>query len=253
MSTFRHGLRAELHKTISVRSLAALPVGVVVYALISSAPLLTMPEADRRAIGGDALVHALRGPGFVAAVAMLVLGALAAGVEFRHRTMATTLLVTPRRGEVLAAKAVAMSITAAVTALAAEAVVLLTGVAFLRSNGIASTAAVGDLVAGVVAVLAVAVLYGLAGLGLGLLVRDPTAAVGGALLWIGIVEGAIPIVLRKPWLFKWLPAGAANAVIGVADPPGNLLAPWAGGLIVASVAAALVAGGALVLATADVD
>src|SRR3712207_3764869 len=124
MSSFVPALRSELRKVRSVRTLMALPVGAVIYVLLSFLPAVLAPESARATIPGDALVGGLRGPGFVLAVVMLLLGALAAAGEHRHRTAAATLLVTPRRRDVVVAKLGATMVVASVTALAVVALSL---------------------------------------------------------------------------------------------------------------------------------
>ena len=246
-------VRSEVRKILSARALLALPAFAVVYAFLSFLPALALPEAERRELDADLLVTIARGPGFVVAAAMLVLGALVAAGEFRHKTMTATLLVRPRRREVMAAKAVAVALVAALTAVVVEVIVLSIGVAFVQANGIESDAGIADIASSAVAVLAVAPLYGVAGVGIGMAVRDQTAAVGGVLTWIGIVEGAIPAVLRKAWLAKWLPGGAARAVLGVADAPSDLLPFWGGALILLAVATVTTTAGTLLFAARDVD
>lgn len=245
-------IRAELRKIRTARPLLAVPVLSVAYAVLSFGPALTLPAAERRAMGPDTLLAVARGPGFVLAVAMLVLGVLAAAGEFRHGTVVATLLVTPRRRTALAAKAAAVAVTAALTALAVEAVAVGLGVLFLRANDVAIGVSAGDVLLTAAGTVAAAVLYGLAGVGLGSALRDQTAAVGAVLLWVGVVEGAVPVVLRTPWLFRWLPGGAVNALLGAADPPPDLLPAWSAALILLGVVAALVATGAAVLTRRDV-
>lgn len=234
-------IRAELRKIRSTRTLLAAPVVAVVYAVLAMGPALTLPAAERRAQPPDTLLSAVRGPGSFVAVLMLLLGVLVAAGEFRHGTVAATLLVTPRRWEVLRAKAFAVALVAAGTALAMEAVAVSFGTWFVRANDIGSTVSAGDVAATVVAVVAVAILYGVAGVGLGLAIREQTGAVVAALVWVTVAEGVLPIVLRSPGVVRWLPGGAAEAMHRVAKPPADLLPAWGGALVLAAVAAALVA------------
>jgi ABC-2 type transport system permease protein len=245
-------IRAELRKIRTARTLLAAPLVAVAFAVLGFVPALTLSEAERADLPPTMLVDVARGAGFQLAVLMLLLGALATAGEFRHGTVTATLLAEPRRRTVLAAKAAAVAITAAATAFVIELVALPLGMAYLSASGIRSTASVGDVLLTGLAVAAVGVLYGLAGVGLGLAVRDQTAAIAVALGWIGIAEGVIPVVLRKPWLFKWLPGGAVNAVLGVADPPGDLLPAWGGALMLVAVAAALLLAAAAAFDRRDV-
>ena len=245
-------IRAELLKIRTARTLLAVPVVAVAYAVLAFGPALTMSPADKRALEPDTLLTIARGPGIALAVLMLLLGVLATAGEFRHGTVVATLLVTPRRGSALRAKAAALALVAAVTALVVEAVAVTLGTAFLRAGDVPVDVGAGDVAVTVLGTVVAAVLYALAGVGLGTLLRDQTAGVGLALAWVGIAEGAVPVVLRKPWLFRWLPGGAANALVGAAKPPPDLLPAWAGGLMLAGVAAALVAGGLAAFGTRDV-
>lgn len=245
-------IRAELTKVRTARTLLAVPLVAVAYAVLAFGPALTMSEADVRALTPDTLLTIARGPAIALAVLMLLLGVLASAGEFRHGTAAATLLVTPRRRDALRAKAAALAVVATVTAVVVEAVAIVLGVTFLRAHDVPIDVTGGEVLATVLGTVVAAVLYVLAGIGLGTLVRDQTAGVGAALAWVGIVEGAVPVVLRKPWLFRWLPGGAANALVGVAKPPPDLLPAWASGLVLTGVVAALLAGGLATFTTRDV-
>lgn len=248
-----NAVRAELRKIRSTRTLMAAPAVAVAFAVLAFGPVLALDSGGRaRELDPSLMIDVARGPGFQVAIAMLLLGALATAGEFRHGTITATLLVTPRRRDLLRAKALAVAIVALATTFAVEVVALSLGTAFVRAHDLASTASVADvaLTAGGVAVAAV--LYGLAGVGLGLVLRDQTAAVALALAWVGIAEGVVPVVVRRPWLFRWLPGGAVNSLLGVADPPGDLLPAWAGALMLLAVAGALLAAAAATFTSRDV-
>lgn len=245
-------VRAELRKIVSARPLLATLVVPVVYVVLAFGPVLTLPAAERRAQPADTLLRVARGPAAFLAVAMLLLGALVTAGEVRHGTLAATLLVTPRRADVLRAKALAVAVAAVATALLAEVLALAVGSWFVAAHGIASPVSFASLAVTALAVAAGAVLYGLAGVGLGLLARDQTAAVAAALVWVGIVEGMLPSILRRPGLVRWLPGGAANALYGVADPPVDLLPAWAGALMLVAVAGALLGAARVAFTARDV-
>ncbi len=246
-------MRAELAKVRTARTLLAVPVVAVAYAVLAFLPAMTLPDAEVRAqLDGTSLLDVARGPGIATAVLMLLLGVLATAGEFRHGTVVATLLVTPRRRDAVRDKALAVAAVAAGTALAVEAVAVTLGTVFLRSKDITIEVGAGDVALTVLGTVAAATLYALAGVGLGYAVRDQTAAVGAALAWVGIVEGAVPLVLRKAWLFRWMPGGAANALAGVADPPPDLLPAWGAALLLGGVVALLVGGGAAAFGRRDV-
>ena len=68
-------------------------------------------DATRAADAREALAI---GPGFISALMLLLIGALAAAGEFHHRSIVSTYLITPRRGRVLAAKLIAHATLGAV-------------------------------------------------------------------------------------------------------------------------------------------
>lgn len=243
---------AELKKILSVRPLLAFPLGAIAYAVLAFLPALTASAEERQSLGGDALLSIVRGPGFVVAVAMLLLGVLVVGTEFRHGTIGSTLIFTPSRLRLVTSKAAAVAFVATVTAVAVELVSLSFGFAFLESSGVTTTVGTGDIAASIAGVIVVTILYAMAGVGLGLAVRDQTFAIGSALVWMLVIEGVIPIVLRKAWLFKWLPGGAANAVLGIADPPPDLLPAWAGALALLGAAGILTSVGTAFFSAKDV-
>ena len=60
-------------------------------------------------LGTDAAVYQMLKLGAITCVVMLILGILAAGSEFRHRTIIPALLATPHRGRVFAVKVVVIA------------------------------------------------------------------------------------------------------------------------------------------------
>lgn len=246
-------VRAELRKLRSVRSVTGVVAAVVAFAFLAFAPVWTLDDAAKAEWTADALLPAVRGPAFVVALAMLIVGVLATAGELRHGTMASTLLVAPRRGRVAVAKLVAVVAVAAAPALAVNAVTLALGTVTLRSAGVAVSPFTGDALGTAGVVVLVAMAYGAVGVGLGLLARDQTAVLVGALVWTTVVENIVPIVLRAPGTAKWMPGGAVRSLLSVATPDPSLAAPAAAAVVLATVAALLVAGGTAAFARRDVQ
>lgn len=246
-------LRAELRKLTTVRSTRAIVAGVFVVAVLGILPAWTAPAATKATFTADDLVAAVRGPAFLVAAAALILGVLATAGEGRHGTMAATLLVAPRRRRLAGAKAIAVTGVAAATAMASVAVTALMGTLVLESAGVATAAVRGDVVMTGLAVIAIAVAYAVAGVALGLAVRDQTAAIAGALVWITVVENVLPIVFRAPALTRWMPGGAARSVLTAVAPEPDLLAPAAGAALLVAVVVGLAVVGITAFSTRDID
>lgn len=178
----------------------------------------------------------------------VIVAVLATAGEFQHHTIRTTLLHAPRRGLVLTAKAMVTAAYGALITLAGTASAVLVGALGLRSEGLPVGSYGADLWAVAAGSVAIGALWALLAAGLGTLARNSTVAVATVLLWWLVVEGLLPAVTGNPEITRWLPGGAADALLlGRAD----LLGPWAGGLLFAGYAAVVTLAGALLFAWWD--
>jgi hypothetical protein len=82
------------------------------------------------------------------------------------------------------------------------------------------------------AVVLVMALAGPIGVAVGALVRNQIAAVVGALVWLLVAEQLLVALL--PGIGRWTPGGATAGLLQLgreATTHGDLLPPWAGGLV----------------------
>jgi ABC-2 type transport system permease protein len=178
-------------------------------------------------------------------VLLVVLGILMLTQEFRFGTATPSFLTTPRRGRVVVAKLVAVSLTGAVFAILSVLVALVLSVALigLRDGNLTVDRAVVEVMA---ACLLVLLLYGPIGIGVGALVRNQIAAVVIALAWMFVIEQLLVALL--PEVGRWTPGGATAAVLQLGDfatqGRGDLLPVWAGAAVLLAYAAALSVAGA---------
>jgi hypothetical protein len=180
---------------------------------------------------------------FVGLIVMAVLGALFITAEYRRGLIRTTLVATPRRGQVLAAKAVVLAGLTFGAGLIATATVVLLGRRVLRANGVyvhpATFSTELRLIFGTAALLAVAALLAL---GLGALLRRSVTAVTTAVLVIVLPYLLTMTVLSGSagsWLLRVTPAAAFALqqaapeypqVANIYTPANGFypLSPWAG-------------------------
>ena len=168
-------------------------------------------------LGTDAATYQMLKLGPVVFVAMLVLGIVAAGGEYRHRTIIPAMLITARRGALVAAKAIAIADRRR-GAVRAD---LRAGpgrrVGELHAHGVhhLPPGTLGMFAGSVAA----AVLFGLIGVALGYITRSTVAAVVGAVGWVLFAEYAI-LHTVAPQLFNWLISGTAT-VLTTPPMPGN--------------------------------
>ncbi|MQY02666.1 DUF1349 domain-containing protein [Actinomadura macrotermitis] len=183
---------------------------------------------------GDETRRALSGT-LIGQAAIIALAVLFVSAEYRRGMIRTTFLASPRRGRVLAAKAVVLGAVAAAAGLAAGFGSFLLGGGNLPplSDGAALRALLGTgLLFGVIALFA---------LGIGALVRHGAAAITIALVLLlapYIVATGLP-VSAAVWLGRLTPA-AGFAVQQTIERYDTAIGPWAGlGVLCCYAAAAL--------------
>lgn len=161
---------------------------------------------------GQAIERTLSGT-LVGIVVMIVVAALFVTAEHRRGLLRVTLLASPRRGRVLAAKAIVIGAAAFAAGLVATAAAVPLGQGILRSNGFdvlpVSTLTELRVVVGTAGLLAVAAVFALA---LGVVLRRGTAAVVTA-----IVAIVLPYVLATA---SFLPESVADWLLRVTPAAG---------------------------------
>ena len=126
--------RAELRKLTTTRTaLITLAIAIALSVISVVVAAANAGQHGTPALGTDAATYNMLQVGVVSCLAMIVLGVIAAGGEYRHKTIIPAMLITPSRGALVAAKAIATAIAA----------VALAGLAF----GVSLAAAVGELYA----------------------------------------------------------------------------------------------------------
>jgi ABC-2 type transport system permease protein len=187
--------------------------------------------------------------GLVSAIFSLVLGVTAVAGEYRHRTITDTYLATPRRGRVIGAKLITYTVLGLVVGTLSAVTGLLVTAFWLAVDGPGldpSDGLVWRIVAGTVAFN---VVYAAIGVSLGALVRNLTAALTGALVWIALVETIVANLIGD-W-GRWLP-NRAGLALGYMPATVPVLPQWGAGLLLVAYAAVIVAIGGAVTVRRDV-
>lgn len=185
----------------------------------------------------------------VTSMAMLVLGVFVSAGEFRTRTAVGTYLAEPRRGRVVVAKLVAVSLVSAVVGALSFGVALLVAVPMYAARGVHHLPV--DVVRLYWGSVLATVCFGLLGVALGSLTRSTVGAIAGGLLWIQLVEVAV-LQNVAPSLGRWLPTEAAVSLTGAGSSTAGLLAPGLAALVLVGWAAVITAGSAVVTLPRDV-
>ena len=190
---------------------------------------------------------------FAGLIAVIVVATLFITAEYRRGLIRTTLAASPRRGRVLAAKAVVIGSVTFAAGLAAAALAVPLGERILRANGnhIVPVTALTELrvMAGTAALLALAAVLALAA---GAMLRRSAAAVTAVIVAIVLpnilaVASVLPAAVSE-WLLRLTPAAAfalqqtlpQYPQVSSAYTPANgyyPLAPWVGCAVLCGYAA----------------
>ena len=231
--------RAELRKLATTRTFLitlALSAGLAVISVVVDASVAG--KNGTPPLGTTASTYQMLKFGAVTSVAMLVLGIISSGGEYRHKTIIPAMLITPRRGALIAAKAIATATAGVMLSGLAFGLGLATVVVELSARGITYLPpGTARMFAGTVIA---ATLFGLIGVALGYITRSTVAAVVGAVGWVLFAELAILGTLA-PHLAKWLITGSATALTNPPVTGSGALTPAAAVAVLSAYAVVLLA------------
>jgi ABC-type transport system involved in multi-copper enzyme maturation permease subunit len=225
------------------------------------APIVSGPSGP----GGPSLTLAnlLIGT-FAALIAVIVVATLFITAEYRRGLIRTTLAASPRRGRVLAAKAVVVGSVGFVTGLVAAAAVIILGGQVARHHAYVFPASWATELRVLVGTGALVALVAVLALAVGAMLRRSAAAVTTVILAIVATDvlGLILPVGAADWLLRLTPAAAFALqqtspaypqVNAIYSPVGGYypLAPWAGLAVLAGYAALALAAAVVQLRKRD--
>ncbi len=232
--------RSEVLKLRTTRTAVVLAIGLfavtavaVVGALVLSDAFDTEMQADLPAAAGFAVLFAI------------LFGILVMTGEFRHGTATPTFLVSPKREQVLIAKALAAVAGGIVLALAALVLVYAVAVPWLLATGEELFLFEQKPLRTSLALTAAAAIWGALGVGLGAVVRSQVGAIVGALVWFLILEGLVGVVWDA--VAPYLPGAAIGAVF----EPTAELSSWGGAAVSAGYALGFCLAGTVLVARRD--
>jgi len=241
-------IRAEARKLRTTRSVWGLLAGAVALASIAAWGMVSTG-----AFGTSVALTTL--PGFAEMMAIVPIFVVVLGIrsytdEARHGAIVPTLLATPRRRRVVAAKAVVLAAAAVVFALAGTVAVAGVSLALLAADGVAVTVSLAALAILVGKAVAICVLWSAIGLGLGLTVPHQVAAIVGAILWMLIGESIVEML--APGVSRFLPGHASTSVLGILPADMSVVAPAVGAALLGGWAALSLGAGNRALARRDI-
>jgi ABC-2 type transport system permease protein len=245
-ATFMGAVRSEITKIRSVRStywtLLALVFVTVGFGALASWGVATHGHPGP---GFDPTQQSLSGL-YISQLIMGVLGVLVITAEYSTGMIRTTLMTMPRRGTVIAAKAVVFAVVAFVTGLITCMASFFLGQALMSSHHISTTISQPHVLRAVIGGALYLTACGLLAFGIGLLLRHTAGGIStvvGLLFVLSVLINFLP----QSWqdhVDKWIPAIAGMQIwTTMAGNSRQTFTPWAGFAVFCGYAAiALIAG-----------
>jgi ABC-type transport system involved in multi-copper enzyme maturation permease subunit len=255
---FAGALRSEFTKIRSVRStywsllaLVIVTIGIGALASWGAAHQVSQfadpsPQRSNFLVGFDATQQSLAGL-ILGQLIISVLGALTVTSEYSTGMVRTSLTVMPRRGTLLAAKAVVFALVALVTGLVATFVSFFLGQALMSSQHINASLGQPHVLRAVIGGGLFLAACGMLAFGLGAVLRHTAGAITAA---IGLLFVLFILVnfLPSSWqdhVDRWIPfqAGSQIWATHAASGPPDMFSAWTGfGVFCGYAAIALIAG-----------
>lgn len=217
-------VRSEFRKVTTTKVLLWLTIATIAFSALNVVLLVFLTP---RAMDIDSDLNLLLDPAYVtnilgaagsSSIFILILGIIGMTSEYRHMTITSTFLVTPKRPRVLVAKGLTYALLGAALGL----------IAFITSFAVTLIALMTDDHAPIDPIIALQILggvvlafaiYAFVGVSVGALIRNQVAAIVGALVWVLIVEALLTVFVD--WIGKWLPGGALDAVLQTTNVTGR--------------------------------
>ncbi len=232
-------VRAELRKVRSTPATWWLLLGTVGIGVVGTlAPLIAAKGGTADLLTDRKLQEAMHGAA-AGATLVVVAGIVGMAGEWRFGQATQTFLTTPRRRQVVVAKAAVYMGVGAVYGVAAGTAATATAWGWYRANDLALPLDRSAVWLTLLGCLAVSVLFGLLGVAVGGLARNQTAGIVVTLGWLVLVEPAL--FAASSSVFKWLP-GAASFSLRRQPTDGLLAVGPAAAVLVVVIAVLLVAG-----------
>ncbi len=210
---------AEFLKFRTTRSGIGLLIAALALVAVGTAGTVGPAPSDR--LGTNQLSRDVLSNATLAALVVFLAGIVCVTSEWRHGTVARTLLVTPKRTRVLIGKELWIALLAAALAVVSLGLVVALAATWLSIDGSPSLPLGSEEARLAGRLVLAAVLWGALGVGFGSLVQSQTFAVVGSIVWILVVEHLVAALLGlvdAGGAADYLPGQALTALGGEQRP-----------------------------------
>jgi ABC-type transport system involved in multi-copper enzyme maturation permease subunit len=194
----------------------------------------------------------------VAYLLALVIGVMAIGSEYRHKTITSTFLSAPKRLRVMLAKMISLLVIGGLYGVVFLLGSVGVGAAAIAAKGFSPLPEVGPIARTLGLSLLVLGLWALIGLGAGILIPNQVAAiliaVGAAWIVEPLLGFALGLVSWGQGIVPYMPSRATSAMVGQVNTTADvhLLSWWAAALVLAAYAVGMAGVGSLLTVRRDV-
>lgn len=263
-------IKAEFRKFFTTRMWWGMAIGVflaaAIFAVIFS---VWVPGSVQGGPGGNspplpgldntAMVATVYTAGLgIAYLLTLVVGVMSIGSEYRHMTITSTFLSTPKRVRVMVAKVISLLGIGAFYGVVFLLGSVGVGASIIAVKGFSPIPEVGTITRTLALSLLVLGLWALVGLGAGILIPNQVAAiliaVGAAWILEPLLGFLLSLVSWGQSIVPYMPSQATSAMVGQVNATANveLLSWWAGALVLVAYAAILAGIGSMLTVRRDV-
>jgi ABC-2 type transport system permease protein len=263
-------ITAEFRKFFTTRMWWGMAIGVflsgaafaVLFALVVAGSRTGGPDSGGPRLPGldsTSMVSTVYTAGLsLAYLLTLTVGVMSIGSEYRHKTITSTFLATPKRVHVMVAKVISLLGIGAFYGVVFLIGSVGVGAATIAVKGFSPIPEVGPIARTLALSLLVLGLWGLIGLGAGILIPNQVAAILIAVGAAWILEPLLGFLLGlASWgksIVPYMPSQATSAMVGQVNTSATveLLSWWAGALVLVAYAAVLAGIGSLLTVRRDV-
>jgi len=263
-------VKAEFRKFFSTRMWWGMTIGVflagalfaVLFALVVAGSKQGGPDGGGPRLPGldnTSMVSTVYTAGLsLAYLLTLVVGVMSIGSEYRHKTITSTFLSTPKRVRVMGAKVISLLGIGAFYGVVFLIGSVGVGGTVIAIKGFSPLPDAGPIARALALSLLVLGLWSLVGLGAGILIPNQVAAiliaVGAAWILEPLLGFLLSLVSWGKGIVPYMPSQATSAMVGQINTSTtvHLLTWWAGALVLVAYAAVLAGVGSMLTVRRDV-